>query len=193
MIVSGSVHIYANRTVLFFLWLSNSPSFTCLFSHSIISDSFQPHGLQHARLPCPSPTSGACSNSCSSNQWCHPTISSSLVLLSYCLWSFLVPGSFPINQYCASRGQSIGASATSPSNEYSGMISFRMTGLISLLSKGLSRVFSKTTVQKHQFFSAQLSFFKMTVRAGCAVSACSSLTPSLKTLVSWLSGERSRF
>ena len=93
------------------------------FIHSVVSDSLWPHGLQHARLPCSSPTPGACSNSCPLNQWCHPTISSSVIPFSSCPQSFPASGSFPMSQFFASGGQNIGASA---SNEYSGLISFRI-------------------------------------------------------------------
>ena len=119
----------------------------------------RPHGLQHARLLCPSPTPRACSNSCPSSWWCHPTISFSVVPFSSCLQSFPASGSFPMSQFFISCGQNIGASpsAISPSNKYSGLISLGLTGWIALQSKGLSRIFSNTTVQKHQFFGAQLS------------------------------------
>ena len=83
-----------------------------LFSHSVVSDSLRPHGLQHARLPCPSLSPRACSNSCSLSRWCHPTISSSVTLVSSCLQSFLASGSFPMSWLFASDGQSIGASAS---------------------------------------------------------------------------------
>ena len=95
------------------------------FSCSVVSNSLWPHGLQHARLPCPSPTPGACLNSCPFSQWCHPTISSSVVPFSSCLQSFPASGSFLVNQFFASGGQSIDASALA-SNEYSELISFRM-------------------------------------------------------------------
>ena len=81
------------------------------FSHSVLSNSLWPHGLKHTRLPCPSPIPGACSNSCPLSQWCHPTISSSVVLFSSCLQSFPASGSFPVSQFCISGGQSIGTSA----------------------------------------------------------------------------------
>ena len=114
-----------------------------------------------ARLPCPSPTPRACSNSFPSSQWCHPTVSSSVIPFSSCLQSFPASGSFLRSQLFASGGQSIGASASasSPSNEYSGSFPLGLTGWVSLQSKGLSRVFSNTTVQKHQFFSNQLSLW----------------------------------
>ena len=118
-----------------------------------------PHGLQHARLPCPSPTPRACSNSCPLSWWCHPTISSSVFPFFSYLQSFPASGSFPVSQFFASGGQSIGASASAsvlPMN-IQDWFPLGWTGLISLESKGLSSVFSNTTVQKHQFFSAQLS------------------------------------
>ena len=114
--------------------------------------------LQHARLSCPSPTPGACSNSCPLSQWCHPTISSSVIPFS-CLQSFPASGSFLMSQFFASRGQSIGVSASAsvlPMNIQDWFPS-EWTGWLSLQSKGLSRVFSNTTVQKHQFFCTQLS------------------------------------
>ena len=126
-----------------------------------MSDSLWPHGLQHTRLPCPSPTPGAYSNSCPSRQWCHPTISSSVDLFSSCLQSFPASGSFQMSQFFTSGGQSIGVSASALvlSMNIQDWFPLRLTGLISLQSKGLSRVFSSTTVQKHQFFSAQLSLW----------------------------------
>ena len=119
----------------------------------------QPHGLQHYRLPCPSSAPRVYSNSCPSSQWCHPTISSSAIPFSSCLRSFPASGSFPISQLFVSGGQSVGVSASTsvlPVNiqDWSPL---GWTGWISLQSKGLSRVFSNTTVQKHQFFSTQLS------------------------------------
>ena len=129
------------------------------FSHSVVSDSLWPHGLQHARIPCPSQTPRACTNSCLSSWWHHPTISSSVVPFSSCPQSFPASESFQMSQLFASGGQSVGVSASAsvlPMNiqDWSPL---GWTGLISLQSKGLSRVFSNTTVQKHQFFSAQLS------------------------------------
>ena len=125
------------------------------FSCSVMSDSLRPHGLQHARLPCPSPTPRVYSNSCPLSRWCHPTISSSVVPFSFCLQSFPASGSFPRSQLFTSHGQSIGISASA--SVLQGWSSSEWTGWISLQSKGLSRVFSNTTVQKHQFFSAQVS------------------------------------
>ena len=129
------------------------------FSHSVVSDFLRPHELQHARPPCPSPTPGVHSDSCPLSGWCHPAISSSVLPFSSGPQSFLASGSLPMSQLFASGGQSIGASAAAsvlPMNTQ-GWFPFVLTGLISLKSKGLSRVFSNTTVQKHQFFSARLS------------------------------------
>ena len=119
------------------------------------------HGLKHARLPCPSPTPRACSKSCPSSRWCHPTISSSIVPFSSCLHSFPASGSFPMTQFFTSSGQSIGASASAsvlPMN-IQDWFPLGRTGCISVQSKGLSRVFSNTTGQKHQFFDAQPSLW----------------------------------
>ena len=129
------------------------------FSHSVVSDSLQPHRLQHARRPCPSPTPVVYSNSCSLSWWYHPTISSFVLPFSSCLQSFPASGSFQISQFFTSGGQSIGVSASAsvlPVN-IQDWCPLRWTGWISLQSKGLSRVFSNTIVQKHQFFSTQLS------------------------------------
>ena len=128
------------------------------FSRLVLSDSLRPHGLQITRLPCLSPTLRACSNSCPSSWWCHPTISSSVVTFSSYLQSFLASGFFQMSQLFTSGGQSIGVSASTsvlPMNIQNW--SLELTGWLSLQSKGLSRVFSNTTVQKHQFFSAQPS------------------------------------
>ena len=120
----------------------------------------QPHGLQSARPPCPSPTPGVYSNSCLLHRWCHPTISSSVVLFS-CLQSFPASGSFQMSQLFTSGGQSTGVSASAlvlPMN-IQDWFPLGLTGWISLQSKGLSRVFSNTTVQNHQFFGSQLSLW----------------------------------
>ena len=130
------------------------------FSYSVVSDSLRPHESQHARLPCPSPTPGVCSNSCPSSQWCHPTISSSVLPFSSCPQSLPVSGSFPMSQLFSWGGQSTGVSASAsvlPMNTQD-WSPLGLTCWISLQSKGLSRVFSNTTVQKHQFFSAQFSY-----------------------------------
>ena len=131
------------------------------FSHSVVSSPLRPHGLQHARPPCPSPTPGAYSSSCPSSQWCHPTMSSSVIPFSSCPQSFPASGSFPVNQFFVSGGQSIGVSVSASvlSMNIQDWFPLGLTGLISLQSKGLSRVFSSTTVQKHQFFSTQLSLW----------------------------------
>ena len=129
------------------------------FSCSVMSDSLRPHGLQHARPPCPSPTPGVYSNSCSSSQWCHPAISSSVVPFSSCPQSLPASGSFPMSQLFTWGGKSIGVSALAsviPMNTQD-WFPLGWTGWTSLQSKGLSRVFSNTTVQKHQFFRTQLS------------------------------------
>ena len=123
------------------------------------SNSLWPHGLQHARPPCPSPIPRVYSNSCPLSQWCHPTISCSAVPFFSHLQTFPASGSFPISQFFASCGQSIGVSASKsvlPMNIQE-WFPLGLTSLISLQSKGLARVFSITTVQKHQFFGAQLS------------------------------------
>ena len=130
------------------------------FSHSHMSDSLWPHELQHARPPCPSPTPGIHPNPCPVSHWCHPTISSPLVPFSSCPQSFPASGSFPMNQLFTSGGQSIGVSTSTSvlpmnSQDWSAL---GWTGWISLESKGLSRVFSNTTVQKHQFFGAQFLY-----------------------------------
>ena len=129
------------------------------FSRSVMSDSLQLDGLQYARLPCPSPTPRACSNSCPLIWWCHPTISSSVVPFFSCLQSFPASGSFPMCQFFPSVCQSSGASALAsvlPMN-IQDWFSLGWASLISLQSKGLSRVFSNATVQKHQFFSALIN------------------------------------
>ena len=131
------------------------------FSRSVVSDSLWPHGLQHTRLPCPSPTPEAYSNSCPSSQWCHPTISSSFVPFSSRLQSLPAPGSFQMSQFFTSGAQSTGVSASAsvlPVNTQD-WSPLGWTGWISLQSTGLSRVFSNTTVQKHQFFGVQPSLW----------------------------------
>ena len=133
--------------------------FSVQFSHSVVSDSLRPHGLQHARLPCPSPTAGAYSNSCPLTQWCIPTISSSVLLFSSHLQSFQASGSFPMSQVFTSGGQNIGVSPSVLPMNIQGWSPLGWTGWISLQSKGFSRVFSNTTVQKHQFFGTQLSLW----------------------------------
>ena len=155
-----SVQLYGYRSTVwafspFCFWSFNSFQFSC----SIVSDSLRPHELQHGRPPCPSPAPRAYPNSCPLSWWYHPTISSFVITFSSCLQSFPPSGSFPVSQLFASGGQSIGASASTSvlpvkTQDWSPL---GWTGWISLQSKGLSRVFSNTTVQKHQFFSAKLS------------------------------------
>ena len=145
------VHGVAERQT----WLNDSVQ----FSQSIMPDSFRPHEPQHARPPCPSPTPGVHPNPCPWSRWCHPTIPSSVIPFSSCPQSFPASGSFPMSQLFTSDGQSIGVSASTSvlqmnSKDWSPL---EWTGWISLQFTGLSRVFSNTTVQKHQFFSAQLS------------------------------------
>ena len=119
-----------------------------------MSDSLRPHGLQHARLPCPSPTPGACSNSCASSRRCHPTISSFVIPFSSCLQSFPASGSFPVSQFFASSDQSIGLFnfSISPSHEYSGLISFRIDWLDLLAVQGTLKSF----LQHHKLLTLQL-------------------------------------
>ena len=150
----------------YFLWICHltiakifigSYQFNC----SVMSNILQPHGLQHVKLLCLSPAPEVCLNSCWSSQWCHPTISSFVITFSSCLQSFPTSGSFPRSQFFTSGGRSIGASALAsvlPMN-IQDWFPLGLTGLISLQSKGLLRVFSNTTVQNHQFFSPQLSLW----------------------------------
>ena len=124
-----------------------------------MSNSLWLHGLQHTRLPCPSPSPKACLNTCALSWWCHPTISSSVIPFSCCLQTFPVTGSFPVSWLFTSGGQSIGASASILPINIQGWFPLGLTGLISLLSKQFSRVFSSSAVQKHQFFGAQPSLW----------------------------------
>ena len=136
----------------FTIWTINSVQ----FGGSVMSSSWW---LQHTRPLCPSPTPGAYSNPCPSSRWCHPTTLTSIIPFSSCLQSFPPSGSFPMSQFFASSGQSIGVSSSAsvlPMN-IQDWFPLGWTGWISLQSKGLSRVFSNTTVLKHQFFGAQLS------------------------------------
>ena len=132
-----------------------------LFSHSVLSSSLWLNGLQHARLSCPSISPWLCSDSCPLSRWCHLTISFSADLLSFCLQFFPASGSFPMNQFFTSNGQSIGTSVSASvlMMNIQGWFSLGLIGLISLLPKGLSRVFSSTTIQKQQFFCAQPSLW----------------------------------
>ena len=130
----------------------------CCFSFAQLCLTLWPHRLQHTRPPCSSLSPGAYSNSSPLSQWCHPTISSSVAPFSSCLQSFSASGSFPMSQFFTSGSQNVSFSICA-SNEYSGLISFRMDWLDLLQSKGPSRVFSNTTAQKHQFFGAQPSLW----------------------------------
>ena len=144
-------------------WLRYTAKLCCgvqfQFSHSVTSDSLWPHGLQHARPPCPSLTPRVYPNSYTLSRWCHPTVSSSIVPFSSYLQSFPTSGSFHMSQFFTSGSQSIGVSASTSvlPKKSQGWSPSEWTGWISLQSKGLSRVFSNTTVQKHQFFSSKFS------------------------------------
>ena len=144
-----------NCNNMFLICLLCSVQFNC----SVVSESLQPHGLQHARPLCPSPTPGVYLNPCPLSWWCHPTISSSVVPFSSCLQSFPSSGSFQMTQLFTWGGQNIGVSASASVLPVNIQDRFPpgLTGWIFLQSKELSRVFSNTTVQKHQFFGAQLS------------------------------------
>ena len=141
-----------------FRWVVHLHPFSVQFSCSVVSDSLRPRELEHSRPPCPPPTPGVHPSLCPLSQWCHPTISSSLVPFSSCLQSFPASGSFQMSQLFASGGQSIGVSASTsvlPMNTQD-WFPLGWTGWISLQSKGLSRIFYNATVQEHQFFT--LSF-----------------------------------
>ena len=146
------------------LWTRSAPYFyddilLLLSSRLVVSTSLQPHGLQHTRPCCPSPTPRVYSSSCPFSWWCHPTISSSVIPFFSCLQSFPASGSSPMSQFFASGGQSTGAPASASVLlvNIQDWFSLGFTGLISLQSKGFSRVFSNNAVQKHQFFSTQPS------------------------------------
>ena len=159
ILITALVVLFPSLTFFFFFFGGNGFS-SVQFSHSVLSDSLRPHGLQHTRPPCPLPTPGVFPNSGPSSRWCHPTISSSVIPFSSCLQSFPASGSFPMSQFFTSGGQSIGVSTSTsvlPMNTQD-WSPLGWTGWISLQSKGLSRVFSNTTVEQNQFFSAQLSF-----------------------------------
>ena len=166
------------------------------FSHSVVSDSLWPHGPQPARPPCPSPTTGDYSNSCPLSQWCHPTISSSVVSFSSCLQSFPVSGSFQMSQLFTSGGHSIGVSASiSPSNEYSLLISFRMDWLDLLSDQGtlkspLQHHSSKASIPLHSaFLIVQLSHQHMTTGKTIALTRrtfVGKVMSLLFNMLSWL-------
>ena len=145
------------------VWKVRSPAVqfsSVQFSRSVMCDSLRPHELQHARHPCPSPTLGVHSNSCLSHRWCHPTISSSVIPFSH-LHSLPASGSFPMSRFFASSGQSIIVSASAPvlPMNIQDWFPSGLTAWISSQSKRLSRIFSNTAVQKHQFFGTQLSLW----------------------------------
>ena len=151
---------YSTFPKLFELNLENYIQFSSVqFSRSVVSDSLQPHESQHARPPCPPPTPGVHSDSRPSSQWCHPAISSAVIPFSFFPQSLPASETFPMSQLFAWGGQSTGVSALAsfPPKKSQGWSPSEWTGWISLQSKRLSRVFSNTTVQKHQFFGAQLS------------------------------------
>ena len=157
-----SSHAICRQTILLlyhgYIW-NTSYIASVQFSRSVVSDFLPPHESQHAQPPCLSPTPGVHSNSCPSSRWCHPVISSSVVPFSSCPQSLPASGSFPMSQLFAWGGQSIGVLALAsvlPVNTQD-WSPLGWTGWTSLQSEGLSRIFSNTTVQKHQFFSAQLS------------------------------------
>ena len=155
---------HVTMTVVTMVWVCD------LFSHSVVSDSLWPHGLQHPRLPCPSLSPRVYSNSCPWSRWCHTTLLSSVTCFSSGPQSLSASGSFPISWLFASGGQSIGASASAsvlPMN-IQDWFPLGSTGLISLQSKGLSRVFSSTTVQKHRFFGTQPSLWSNSGTYRCA-------------------------
>ena len=155
------IHIRVSSPFLptpFFRWSFLLRTIHFQFSSSVVSDSLWPHEPQHARPPCPSPTPGVYPNSCPLSWWCHLTISFSVVPFSSCLQSFPTSGSFQMSQLFAPSGQSIGVSASTsvlPMN-IKDKFPLGWTGRISLQSKGFSRVFSSTIVQKHQLFGAKL-------------------------------------
>ena len=145
------------RSILLGEWLNKMS--VSQFSRSVVSNSLRPHELQHTRPPCPTPTPGVHSDSRPSSQWCHPAISTSVDPFSSCRQSLPASESFPMSQLFTWGGQSIGVSTSAsvlPKNTQD-WSPLEWTGRISLQSKGLSRVFSNTTVQKHQFFGAQPS------------------------------------
>ena len=181
---------YLNIAKFFRIWLKLSASLK-LMPFSSVTQSCPTLCDQHSRLPCPSPTPRACSNSCPLSRWCHPIISSSVIPFSSCLQSFPVSGSFLVSQFFASGGQSIGASASAsvlPMN-IQDWFPVGWTGWISLLFKGLSRVLSNTTVQKHQFFSTQLSLWSSSHMQTCALKSIHTLNSPLFTQLCEMNAE----
>ena len=141
--------------IMYPIWMLAKDWPKLFFTSSVMSYSLQPHVLQHARLPHPSPSPRAFSNSCPLTRWCHPSISSFVIPFFSCIQSFSASGSFLMSWFFPSGGQSTGASASVLSINIQGWFPLQLTGLISLQSKGVSRDFSNTTVQKHQFFGTQ--------------------------------------
>ena len=141
------------------LWSMYTVEYSVQFSHSVVSNSLQPHEVQHARPPCPSPSPGAGANSSALILWCHPTISSSAVPFSFCLLSSLASGSFLMSRLFTSDSPSIEVSTWALVLPIQGWFPLGLTGLISLQTKKLSRVFSNTTVQRPQFFGTQPSLW----------------------------------
>ena len=158
--------MFAEQKLLYFVFVLKcyliiklTRMISCQFSSAQLCPTLRPHGLQHTRLPCLSPTPGVRSNSCPVSRWCHPTISSSVVPFSSCLQSFQALGSFLMSQFFTSGGQSIGFSSSVFPMNIQNRFPLELTGLISLQSKGLSGVFFSTTVQKYWFFNAQPSLW----------------------------------
>ena len=152
-------HTHMNIIIIAVIYILLAIGCSVQFSRSVVSDSLRPHELQHTRPLCPSPTPRVYSNPCPSSRWCHPAISSSLIPFSSCPQSLRASGSFPMNQLFTWGGQSTGVSASAsvlPMNTQD-WSPLGWTGWIFLQSKGLSRVFSNTTVQKHPFFGDQIS------------------------------------
>ena len=180
----------------FFIPLSLLKAFSSVqFSHSVVSNSLQPHEPQHTRPPCPSPTPGVYSNSCPSSQWCHPAISSSVDPFSSCTQSLLASGSFPMSQLFSWRGQSTGvfSFSISPSNEHPGLISFRMDWLDLLAVQGtlkslLQQHSSKASVLWHSaFFTVQLSHPYMTTGKTIALTRRTFVGKVMSLLLNMLS------
>ena len=159
MIAIFTTSCYPQSCVIPAPWIWAGDRCSLSFSLSVVSDSLRPHGLQHTTVPCPSPSPRAYSNSCPSSRWCHSTIWSSVLPFSSCLQSFPTSGSFPVSQLFSAGGQSSGTSPLAsvlPMN-IQDWFPLGLTDWLSLQSTPLSRFFSNTTVQKHQFFGAQLS------------------------------------
>ena len=154
--------VFSQESDVCMVELERSPLLWALYCCCSVAKScltLRSHGLQYAKLPCPSPSPRVCPSSCPLHQWCHPTISPSVTLFSFCLQSFPATRSFPMSQLFASGGQSTGASAPVLPMSIQGWFPLRLTDLISLLSKGLSGVFFSATVWKHQFFDFLPSFW----------------------------------